>query len=103
MLIFPIFSDTWVVLVINLFVSIYGAIVIDGDRRGQYLTTMGVAILYLVCFMPGSLFCWFIPVYHAYRSEVTPQWFHCSFSEAYACIICAIVLIYACIHTCTCR
>lgn len=68
---------TWVVLVINLFVSIYGAIVIDGDRRGQYLTTMGVAILYLVCFMPGSLFCWFIPVYHAYRrdSSMAFMWF----------------------------
>ena len=58
---------TWVMLVLNVFVSIVGAAVANDNDRNQYLTTMGVSILYLVLFVPGTLFCWFLPVYHAYR------------------------------------
>ena len=59
-------ADIWVIYVLNLVVAIIGAIVND-NKRGEYLTTMGVSILYLVLFIPGSLFCWFLPAYYAYR------------------------------------
>lgn len=68
---------TWVMLVLNVFVSIVGAAVANDNDRNQYLTTMGVSILYLVLFVPGTLFCWFLPVYHAYRrdSSLAYMWF----------------------------
>jgi hypothetical protein len=66
---------TWVMLVLNVFVSIVGAAV--AKNKNVYLTTMGVSILYLVLFVPGTLFCWFLPVYHAYRkdSSLAYMWF----------------------------
>ena len=63
----PSHPDTWILLVINLLVAIYGASVASDGQRSDYLTTMGVAILYLVVCAPGTLFCWFMPIYHAYR------------------------------------
>ena len=55
-------SDTWVLLIINVIVTIAGA-VIDPSQ----LATMGLSILYLVLFAPASLFCWFLPTYYAYK------------------------------------
>lgn len=54
-------------LVINVFVAIVGVAVANDSDRNEYLTTMGVSILYIVLFVPGTLFCWFLPAYHAYR------------------------------------
>ena len=64
-----ILLDTWVCLILNVLVAIIGAITISkaGGTQSQYLTTMGVSILYLVLFLPGSLFCWWFPLYIAYR------------------------------------
>ena len=58
---------TWVMLVLNVLVSIVGAAVANDNDRNEFLTTMGVSVLYLVLFVPGTLFCWFLPAYHAYR------------------------------------
>ncbi len=66
---------TWVATIVNTLLSIVGAVTInagapDGKPRGsqsEYLTTMGVSVLYLVLFLPGSLFCWFLPLYQAYK------------------------------------
>ena len=65
-------TDLWTLLILNLIVSIAGVVTINTDhalrvRSPEYLTTMGVAIAYLILFAPGSLFCWFLPAYHAYR------------------------------------
>ena len=63
-------TDLWILLVINLIVSIAGAVSISGIRPGDvpaFLITMGVAIAYLVLFAPGSLFCWFLPAYYGYK------------------------------------
>ena len=54
-------------LILNALIAIAGAIVTNDDHRGDYLTTMGISIIYLVLFVPGTLFCWFLPAYHAYR------------------------------------
>lgn len=54
-------------LILNVLVAIAGVSVASGDSRGDYLTTMGVSIIYLVLCVPGTLFCWFLPAYHAYR------------------------------------
>lgn len=68
---------TWIMLLLNIFISIVGAAVASDKLRSEYLITMGVAILYLVLFVPGTLFCWFLPVYHAYRkdSSLAYMWF----------------------------
>ena len=68
---------TWVMLVLNMLASIVGASVAESSDRNEYLTTMGVSILYLVLFVPGTLFCWFMPAYYAYRkdSSLAFMWF----------------------------
>jgi hypothetical protein len=68
---------TWVMLILNVFISIVGASVASDTVRNEFLTTMGVSILYLLLFVPGTLFCWFLPVYHAYRrdSSLAYMWF----------------------------
>lgn len=68
---------TWVVLALNTLVAIVGVAAARDDVRNDYLATMGVSILYLILFSPGSLFCWFLPVYHAYRrdSSLAYMWF----------------------------
>ncbi len=63
-------TDLWVLLVVNLVVSIAGAITatsIGHKNVDWYLTTMGIAIVYLIIFCPGAFFCWFLPVYCAFR------------------------------------
>jgi hypothetical protein len=60
--------DTWVLLFANLLVSVIGVITIGKNGpQSEYLTTMGVAILYVILFVPGSFCCWFMPLYHAYK------------------------------------
>lgn len=68
---------TWVLLGLNVLVAIAGAIATGDKRRSEYLTTMGVSILYLVLFLPGTFFCWFLPAYYAYRkdSSLAYMWF----------------------------
>lgn len=61
---------TWVLHFLNLLISILGVSTIgDKGNKSEYLTTMGVAILYLVLFIPGSFCCWFFPLYHAYKRD----------------------------------
>ena len=68
---------TWAMLLLNMLVSIVGASVAKSNVRSEYLTTMGVSVLYLVLFVPGTLFCWFLPAYYAYRkdSSLAFMWF----------------------------
>lgn len=58
--------DLWVLLVINALVSIYGASVTE-NSKGTYLVSMGISFVYVLLFVPGSLCCWFLPGYYAYR------------------------------------
>ena len=44
-------SDTWLLLIVNVIVCIVGAII-----DPKQLVTMGVSVLYLVLFVPASLF-----------------------------------------------
>ena len=60
--------DTIILLSYNLITAIAGAIVSGTDHNSDYLVTMGFAIAFFVLFIPGSMFCWYIPVYRAYRS-----------------------------------
>lgn len=64
--------DLWVVLTLNVIIAVVGAITVDSNIRSTYLITMGVSILYWVLFVPGALFCWFLPVYYAYKYVVEP-------------------------------
>jgi len=67
----------WVVLTLNVIIAVVGAITVDSNIRSTYLITMGVSILYWVLFVPGALFCWFLPVYYAYKkdSSLAFMWF----------------------------
>lgn len=68
LVLWPPFPDTWVLLIANVVVSIIGVITIgDKGKQSEYLTTMGVAILYAILFIPGAFCCWFMPLYHAYK------------------------------------
>jgi len=62
--------DLWVVLTLNVIIAVVGAITVDSTIRSTYLITMGVSILYWVLFVPGALFCWFLPAYYAYKYVV---------------------------------
>jgi len=50
-------------------VAVSGAIVAGTKHDDSYLVTMGFAIAYFILFIPGSMVCWYIPVYRAYRSD----------------------------------
>lgn len=62
---FPL--DTIILLSYNLIAAIAGAIVAGTDHNSDYLVTMGFAVAFFVLFIPGSMLCWYIPVYRAYR------------------------------------
>ena len=69
-------SDTISLLTYNLIVAISGAIVAGTKHNDSYLVTMGFAIAYFILFIPGSMVCWYIPVYRAYRSVRRVAVFH---------------------------
>ncbi|XP_065910489.1 secretory carrier-associated membrane protein 1-like [Dysidea avara] len=80
-------------LTYNLIVAIAGAIAAGTKHDDSYLTTMGFAIAYFILFIPGSMVCWYIPVYRAYRSDssLAYMWFFFVFcfqiiSYAFNCI-----------------
>ena len=88
--------DTWVLLVINVLVAICGAATIDSSHRSDALTTMGVSILYLVMFLPGTFFCWFLPIYYAYRSVCV-----CVHASRSTCVCaCVLMCVRACVLMC---
>ena len=61
-------ADIWVVYLVNVGVAILGATVdISDSKRPEYLSTLAASTIYLALFVPGSLFCWFLPAYCAYR------------------------------------
>lgn len=61
----------------NLITAIAGAIVAGTDHNSDYLVTMGFAVAFFILFIPGSMLCWYIPVYRAYRSDssLAYMWF----------------------------
>lgn len=66
--IIPFPLDTICLLGYNLIVAIAGAIVVGTKHDSDYLVTMGFAVAFFILFVPGSMICWYIPVYRAYRS-----------------------------------
>ena len=63
------YIDTIILLSYNLITAIAGAIVAGSSHNSDYLVTLGFAIAFFILFVPGSMICWYIPVYRAYRLD----------------------------------